>query len=76
MESTKSRAALVIFATFLGPFGAHRFYAGKTGSAIVMLVLSLTFFGLAITGIWSFIDWIMCIAGVFRDKEDRLIVNW
>lgn len=74
--SYRSRTTLVLLSTFLGPFGAHRFYAGKKGSAIAMLILSLTFFGLAITGIWSFIDWIMCLAGSFRDSEDRLISRW
>lgn len=74
--SPKSRTALVVFATFLGGFGAHRFYAGKKVSAIIMLLLTLSFFGIAISGIWAFIDWILCLAGVFRDGEDRLITNW
>ena len=43
-ESTKSRLAAALLAFFLGEFGAHRFYVGKTGSAVVQLVLGLSFF--------------------------------
>lgn len=41
---------------FLGVFGAHRFYMGKTGSAIAQLILTLTFVGSFITAIWWFVD--------------------
>lgn len=51
---------------FLGGVGGHRFYAGKTGSAIAILALTivgalLTFAGigiflLAIVGIWVLVD--------------------
>jgi TM2 domain-containing membrane protein YozV len=39
--SPKSRLAATLLAWFLGIFGAHRFYVGKTGTAIVMLILSI-----------------------------------
>ena len=39
--SAKSRTVLVLLAFFLGTFGAHRFYAGRTKSAIGMLVLPI-----------------------------------
>lgn len=42
---------------FFGVFGAHRFYMGKTGSAIVQL---LTLGGF---GIWALIDLIRIITG-------------
>ncbi len=68
--SPKSRLATALFAGFLGHFGIHRFYVGKTGTAILML---LTFGGL---GIWYVIDLILIILGEFRDKEGRLIKDW
>jgi TM2 domain-containing membrane protein YozV len=37
----KETAAAFLFWFFLGHFGAHRFYMGKTGSAIAMLVIML-----------------------------------
>ena len=43
--SGKSKLAAFLFAFFLGVFGIHRFYVGKTGSAVAMLILTLTVFG-------------------------------
>jgi TM2 domain-containing membrane protein YozV len=84
--SPKSRLATVLLAFFLGEFGAHRFYIGKIGTAVVMLVLTiigvataLFFVGwafLAATGIWAFIDFIIAIVGNMKDKEGKLIKNW
>jgi TM2 domain-containing membrane protein YozV len=68
--------AAFLFAFFLGPFGAHRFYVGKTGSAVAMLLLTLSLFGVFITGFWSLIDWILVVSGSFRDGEGRLIKSW
>jgi TM2 domain-containing membrane protein YozV len=74
--SEKSRTAAFLFAFFLGTFGIHRFYAGKTGTAITMLLLTLSLFGLIITSFWSLIDWIMVASGNFRDGDGKLIKNW
>ncbi len=68
--SPKSRLAVTLFAFFLGTFGAHRFYLGKIGTAIAML---LTLGGL---GIWALVDFILAVAGVMRDKEGKIIKNW
>ena len=65
-----------LLSTFLGLFGAHRFYAGKIGTGIVMLLLTPSFFGVLVTAIWNFIDWIMIICGAFRDGEGRKISQW
>lgn len=43
-DSSKSRLAAALLAFFLGEFGAHRFYVGKTGSAFFQLILGLSFF--------------------------------
>jgi TM2 domain-containing membrane protein YozV len=70
MVSDKSRLAVTLFAFFLGMFGAHRWYLGKTGTAIAML---LTLGGL---GVWALVDFIMAVAGQMKDKEGRLITKW
>ena len=57
-------------------FGAHRFYVGKTGSAIVMLALTVTLVGAFISAIWHIVDWIMIITGNFRDENDKLLTEW
>ncbi len=55
---------------FFGMFGAHRFYVGKFGTAILQI---LTLGGL---GIWVFIDFIMIIVGSFKDKNGNKITQW
>ena len=85
--SPKSRLATALLAWFLGTFGAHRFYLGKIGTAVVMLVLGLVgyatvaFYGigvafLAVVGIWSLVDFIFAVIGKMKDKQGRLITNW
>ena len=45
--------------------GIHRFYVGKTGSGIAML---LTCGG---CGIWALVDFIMILVNSFTDKDGR-----
>jgi TM2 domain-containing membrane protein YozV len=68
--SPKSRLVAVLLCLLFGVFGAHRFYVGKIGTGILMLV---TFGGF---GIWALIDLILVIVGSFRDKEGRLVFRW
>ena len=56
---------------FLGLLGGHRFYLNKTGSAVVMLVISITIFGLMITWPWWVIDAFL-IPGMLQEKRSRL----
>ncbi|MDR2099152.1 MAG: NINE protein [Rickettsiales bacterium] len=69
----KQAVVAFLLCFFLGVFGAHRFYAGKTGSAIAQLILTLTVFGLIVSGIWAFIDGIVIICGNFTDNNDKKI---
>jgi TM2 domain-containing membrane protein YozV len=50
--STKSRLATSLLAILLGRFGAHRFYTGKIGTAVVMLMMG------AVSLICLFVAWI------------------
>lgn len=67
----RSRILAALLALFLGIFGIHRFYLGRTGSGVVMLLLTLTFFGMAITGIWAFVDFIRYLVMSDRDFARR-----
>jgi TM2 domain-containing membrane protein YozV len=61
----KSWLVALLLCFFLGMLGAHRFYVGKIGTAILQI---LTFGGL---GIWVLIDLIMIIIGRFSDKQSQ-----
>ena len=85
--SPKSRLAATLLAGFLGLFGAHRFYIGKTGTAVVMLLLGIVgcatvwVFGLGLVflipvWIWAFVDFIFAIIGRMTDNEGKLIQKW
>jgi TM2 domain-containing membrane protein YozV len=77
----KSIVVALLLWFFLGWLGGHRFYAGKTISAIVQLVLSLigsalTFAGvgfivLGIVGVWLIVD-IFLLPGMIRAHNVRL----
>lgn len=62
--SDKKFVPAVLLCFFLGAFGIHRFYLGKTGTGILML---LTFGGL---GIWTLIDFVRLVVGSMGDKDD------
>lgn len=68
--SPKSRLVAVLLCFLFGIFGVHRFYVGKIGTGILMLV---TIGGL---GIWALIDLVLIIVGSFKDKEGRLVFRW
>jgi hypothetical protein len=68
--SPKSRLAVALLAWFVGGLGIHRFYLGKIGTGILMIV---TLGGL---GIWTLVDFIVAVTGNMRDKDGKLIKNW
>jgi len=61
--SEKKLLTAALLAFFFGVFGLHRFYVGKVGTGILML---LTFGGFTI---WSWIDFIFIICEKFKDKN-------
>lgn len=68
--SPKSRLTTQLLAIFLGVFGAHRFYVGRTRSAVLQ---ACTLGGL---GLWWVYDNIMIAVGSFRDAEGMLVADW
>jgi TM2 domain-containing membrane protein YozV len=68
--SERSRGVALALATLLGPFGAHRFYVGKTGTGALMLA---TLGGL---GIWYLYDIVTILGGSFRDASGALVTRW
>jgi len=89
--SPKSRLATTLLsilpANFLWIFGVHRFYLGKIGSAVGMLLLTIIgwatiwlwgigFIFIAAGWIWSVIDFFIAVTGNMKDIEGKLIKNW
>lgn len=68
-ESSKDWLVTLLLCFFVGCFGIHRFYVGKTGTAIVQLI---TCGG---CGIWTLIDFIVICMGNFTDAEGKFIKN-
>jgi hypothetical protein len=68
--SAKSRLVVTLLSFFLGTIGVHRFYLGKIGSGIAMII---TLGGL---GIWTLVDFIMAVSGNMKDREGLYIKNW
>jgi hypothetical protein len=69
-DSEYTRLPVFILCIFLGWFGLHRFYVGKTGTGILQLI---TIGGL---GLWTLYDLIVIVFGTFTDSEGRKIVRW
>lgn len=68
--SDKSRLVTLILAWFLGIFGVHRFYVGKVGTGILMLITIGGF------GIWWLVDIIFVLIGSFKDSKGQRIYRW
>ncbi|CAJ1317065.1 hypothetical protein PTI45_04388 [Paenibacillus nuruki] len=70
----KNMVVAYILWYFLGIFGGHRFYMGKTGSAIAQLILTLTIVGSIVTSIWWIVDAFLLHTWV-KDRNDYVESN-
>jgi len=68
--SKKSQTTALLLCLFLGGIGAHRFYTGKFGTAVLQM------FTLGGFGIWSLIDFFFIITGNFKDKRGLKLNDW
>ncbi len=66
-NSSKNWIVTLILSIFLGGWGAHRFYAGKIGTGLLML------FTCGGCGIWSIVDIIIIAMGNFTDADGKFI---
>lgn len=67
----RNKLVATLLAFFLGVLGIHRFYLGRTGSGIVMLVLTCTIIGILITSVWALVDCIRYLVMTDRDFARR-----
>ena len=82
----EKRSVLVAYILWfvLGWFAVHRFYAGRTGSGIIMLLVSLVswaltavavgYLGLFLIGLWLFVDAFL-IPGMVRSYNRGIIAS-
>lgn len=61
-KSDKDFRKTALLCIFLGLFGAHRFYVGKTSTAIIQFALLGGF------GIWTLMDLVKIISSNFEDE--------
>ncbi len=69
-ESEKLLLPAFVLCIVFGYLGAHRYYAGKIGTGILMLI---TAGGL---GIWVLIDLILLLSGSSTDSEGKKLKRW
>ena len=70
MVSEKKRLVAFLLCFFIGAFGVHRFYVGKIGTGLLMIVTLGGF------GIWYLIDCILVLCGAFKDKDGKTVKLW
>jgi len=69
--SDKKRTVALLLCLFLGLVGAHRFYVGRVGSAILFTCCCFGFFGIV-----PAIDFVMILLGSFRDNVGAPLREW
>lgn len=75
----KQKLVALLLCLFLGAWGVHRIYVGRTGSGILMLVVTLLGFFLAgvpsvLMGLWALVDLIRIAIGSFTDANGAPLV--
>lgn len=72
--SSKHVLIALLLCAFFGLLGAHRFYAGRVVSGALMLLLTLTIYGVILAIIWWLFDFLIILLGRFTDSNaDRIV---
>ena len=67
----RNKFVAAVLAFVLGTLGVHRFYLGRIGSGIALVLLSVTLVGLLVTGPWALIDMIRYLTMSNREFAAR-----
>ncbi|TFI59103.1 TM2 domain-containing protein [Sphingomonas parva] len=67
LHNDRNKLVAALLAFFIGVFGVHRFYLGRIGTGVLMLVLTCTLVGVLVTGPWALIDMIRYL--IMSDRE-------
>ncbi|MEE8824071.1 TM2 domain protein [Lentilactobacillus sunkii] len=73
LKRSRSAAVAYLLAIFTGLVGGHRYYMGKTGSAIAMTLITLLTLGigLLVTSIWTIVD-LFLINNWLQEDQKRI----
>ena len=66
---SKDWLTALLLCFFLGYLGVHRFYSGSTGIGVAQL---LTLGG---CGVWTMIDFILILAGSYKDGQGNKLIR-
>jgi len=67
LASSKSSGITLVLCLLFGMLGIHRFYVGKIGTGILMLITGGGF------GIWVLVDLILIVTNKFEDKQGNIL---
>ena len=70
-SNTARKSSLVagLLGIFLGGFGAHRFYLGFPGIAIIQIILTISTLGIA--ALWGLVEGILILTGYINEDADK-----
>ena len=68
--SPRSRLVALLLCLFFGALGVHRFYVGKIGTGVLWLLT------VGLLGIGVLVDFIMIVAGSFKDANGLRVLDW
>lgn len=73
LANEKTFTSALLLCLFLGGVGAHRFYTGHIGTAVLQLILTLSVVGVIISAPWAFIDLIVILTGNFKTAKGEAL---
>lgn len=70
-KNSKNITVAYLLWLIVGVLGGHRYYLGRTRSAIAMTVLTITVVGGVISAIWALVD-LFLIPGIINEDKQRV----